>query len=110
MGQHRGRDEWARLVAEYEQVAETQSLRAFSKDHDIHPKSLRYWINKRRDEALLEQQQRLVPVVVRPGAAVDGVAVVVRLGAEPTVEILDPARAPAAWVTELLRELSKGAA
>ena len=94
------------LVAEYEQVAETQSLRAFAKANDVPTQSLRNWINKLRDEALLEQQ-RLVPMLVRPGAAVDGVAVIVRLGAEPTVEIFDPERAPAAWITELLRELAK---
>jgi transposase-like protein len=91
------------LVAEYEQVAETQPLRAFAKEHGVHKQSLRYWVNKRRDEALLEQQ-RLVPMLVRPGAAV---AVIVRLGAEPTVEIFDPERAPAEWITELLRELTK---
>ena len=93
------------LVTEYEQVAETQPLRAFAREHDVHPKSLRYWINKRR----LEQDQRLVPLVLRP-AANDGVAVIVRLGAEPTVEILDPERAPAEWITELLRELTKESA
>lgn len=93
------------LVTQYEQVAETQPLRTFAKEHDVPPQSLRYWINKRR----LEQEQRLVPLVLRP-AANDGVAVIVRLGAEPTVEILDPARAPAEWITELLRELTRESA
>lgn len=94
------------LVTQYEQVAETQSLCAFAKEHDIPPQSLRNWFNKRRRE----QGQRLVPLVLRPAATNDGVAVVVRLGAEPTVEILDPSRAPAEWITELLRGLTKESA
>lgn len=93
------------LVTEYEQVAETQPLRTFAKEHGVPPAGLRYWINKHR----VEQDQRLVPLVLRP-AANDGVAVIVRLGSEPTVEIFDPARAPAEWITELLRELSKESA
>lgn len=93
------------LVTEYEQVAETQPLRTFAEERDIPPQSLRNWVKKRR----LERDQRLVPLVLRP-AANDGVAVIVRLGSEPTVEIFDPARAPAEWITELLRELTKESA
>jgi hypothetical protein len=105
MGKHRGRDEWAKLVAEYEQVAETQSLRSFAKANGIGTHSLGVWRRRIRDED--QAEQRLVPLVVHPGA---GAAVIVRLGAEPTVEILDPERTAAAWVIELLRELTKGSA
>jgi hypothetical protein len=68
----------------------------------VGAKSLRDWRKRLRGED--QGEQRLVPLVVSEL----GVAVIVRLGAEPTMEIRDPARVPVEWVTELLRELTKG--
>ena len=51
---------------------------------------------------------RFVPVVVRPEHDEDHVALVVRLGAQLSLEIRVPERVSTAWVAALLRELGEG--
>ncbi len=107
--QHRSRAFWAKLVAEYEQVASTQSLRAFARARGVPESSLSRWRHKLRRER--EVEQRLVPVVLRPAEPVlgcrDKAQVIVRLGTEPALDILDHARVSPQWVAELLTELAK---
>ena len=103
--QRRNRDFWKQLVTEYEQVAATQTLRAFAKSRGVSENQLSGWRGKLRRENQLEQ--RLVPLVVRPTRQSSGAAVIIRLGAEPRLEVLDHARVPTRWLAELIHELAR---
>ena len=105
--QHRSRDSWAKLVAEYERVASTESCRAFARRHGVAEGSLSRWRRKLRLER--EAEQRLVPVVLRAAQPShhDGAEVIVRLGGEAAIEIHDHDRVSPQWVAELLSQLAK---
>lgn len=110
MGQHQSRDFWAQLVAEYEQVAATQTLRTFARRRGVSAKSLSNWRSKFRRQARTEQT--LVPVVVRPVTREPVVrdrstALIVRLGVEPTIEVVDIEQVSATWIGELITSLAK---
>lgn len=105
MGQRHSRDFWKQLVAEYEQVASTISLRAFAKSRGVSGKQLANWRSEFRRENRVVQ--RLVPLVIRPATQTSGAAVIIHLGVEPRLEILDHERVSTTWIAELIRELSK---
>ena len=109
MGQHRSRDFWSALVAEYEQVAATQTLRSFAKRRGVSEKSLTNWRSKLRRESSQanEAEQQFVPVVVRSVARDHGAEVVIRFGPEPRIEVIDHQRVPVTWIAELAREFVK---
>ncbi|NJN65115.1 MAG: hypothetical protein HC882_09730 [Acidobacteria bacterium] len=108
MGQQRGRHFFTPLVAEYERVAENESLRGFAKRRNISDKSLSYWRSKLRREREEQEQATaptFIPVVVRPAEKVTSV-VSLRLGAT-TLMIHDPARTPPEWLAAVVVAFSQ---
>ena len=80
------------------------TISAFAKLHQLDHQRIRAWA--RRSAA--HETATFVPVVVRPERDEDRVALVVRLGAQPSLEIRMPERVSATWVAALLRELGEG--
>lgn len=97
-----------RLVAEYEQVASAESQRAFARRRGVSSSTLGSWLSRCRHEAPAGTD--LVPMVVRSSKPSPGMApaLVIRLGEEPVLELVEPERVPPDWLGELLRELSRG--
>lgn len=105
MDQHRSHNFWAQLVAEYERVAATQTLREFARCRGVSAKTLANWRSKLRRES--ESQPTLVPMIVRSTMRDHDAVVIVRLGVEPTIEVMDLERASASWIAELIHRVSK---
>lgn len=89
------------------------SMRAYAMREGLRPRRLYWWTNRlaavERSRRVEDEAVRFVPAVVKVELprGTSGSAIMIRVGATATMEIVDPRAVPSGWVAEVMAELER---